>query len=174
LRPAARDIQQGNRSQNTRTYPGTVPELSRKHTQGQSPSFLDGLAVVLGVSLSRVSQPVYNIEVHGEHVYQVGELGLVVRNTCEVVLQIGKSTAKLSAENGALRVADIYVQGGDNMLRMFDHIRKFGAANGAKTLEATAEFLNFPLRDRLMKMGFQFEKIGSVSFGDIWKITGGL
>jgi hypothetical protein len=42
----------------------------------------DGLAVVLGVSLSRVSQPVYNIEVHGEHVYQVGELGLVVHNEC--------------------------------------------------------------------------------------------
>jgi len=43
---------------------------------------LDGLAVVLSVSLSRVSQAVYNIEVHGEHVYQVGELGLVVHNTC--------------------------------------------------------------------------------------------
>jgi len=42
---------------------------------------LDGLAVVLGVTLSRVSQPVYNIEVHGEHVYQVGELGLVVHNS---------------------------------------------------------------------------------------------
>jgi hypothetical protein len=42
---------------------------------------LDGLAVVLSVTLSRVSQPVYNIEVHGEHVYQVGELGLVVHNT---------------------------------------------------------------------------------------------
>jgi hypothetical protein len=39
LRPAARGIQQGNRSQNTRTYPGTVPEFSRIHTQGQSPSF---------------------------------------------------------------------------------------------------------------------------------------
>ena len=38
--------------------------------------------LVLSVSLSRVSQPVYNIEVHGEHVYQVGELGLVVHNTC--------------------------------------------------------------------------------------------
>jgi hypothetical protein len=43
---------------------------------------LDGLAVVLSVTLSRVSQPVYNIEVHGEHVYQVGELGLVVHNAC--------------------------------------------------------------------------------------------
>jgi hypothetical protein len=34
--------------------------------------------LVLSVSLSRVSQPVYNIKVHGKHVYQVGELGLVV------------------------------------------------------------------------------------------------
>ena len=37
--------------------------------------------LVLSVSLSRVSQPVYNIEVHGEHVYQVGELGVVVHNS---------------------------------------------------------------------------------------------
>jgi hypothetical protein len=34
--------------------------------------------LVLSVSLSRVSQPVYSIKVHGKHVYQVGELGLVV------------------------------------------------------------------------------------------------
>jgi hypothetical protein len=47
---------------------------------GETLQGLDGLAVVLGVTLSRVSQPVYNIEVHGEHVYQVGELGLVVHN----------------------------------------------------------------------------------------------
>jgi hypothetical protein len=51
-------------------------------TDGETLQGLDGLAVVLGVSLSRVSQPVYNIEVHGEHVYQVGELGLVVHNEC--------------------------------------------------------------------------------------------
>jgi hypothetical protein len=47
---------------------------------GETLQGLDGLAVVLSVSLSRVTQPVYNIEVHGEHVYQVGELGLVVHN----------------------------------------------------------------------------------------------
>jgi hypothetical protein len=55
---------------------------------------LDGLAVVLGVSLSRVSQPVYNIEVHGEHVYQVGELGLVVHNTCEGIYVFMTTTGK--------------------------------------------------------------------------------
>jgi hypothetical protein len=54
-----------------------LAELSEDETlQG-----LDGLAVVLGVSLSRVSQPVYNIEVHGEHVYQFGELGVLVHNS---------------------------------------------------------------------------------------------
>jgi hypothetical protein len=67
--------------------------------------------LVLSVSLSRVSQPVYNIDVHGEHAYQVGELGLVAHNTCEVVLQIGKSTAKLSAESGVLRVAETAAPG---------------------------------------------------------------
>jgi hypothetical protein len=35
---------------------------------------------VLGVTLSTVCQPVYNLEVHGEHVYQVGQLGVVVHN----------------------------------------------------------------------------------------------
>ena len=39
-------------------------------------------AIVLSVSLSRVTQPVYNIEVHSEHVYQVGELCVVVHNAC--------------------------------------------------------------------------------------------
>jgi hypothetical protein len=47
---------------------------------GETLQGLDGLAVVLSVSLSRVSQPVYNIEVHGEHVYQVGGLGVLVHN----------------------------------------------------------------------------------------------
>jgi hypothetical protein len=56
--------------------------------EGETLQGLDGLAVVLSVTLSRVSQPVYNIEVHGEHVYQVGELGLVVHNAFPVDLSI--------------------------------------------------------------------------------------
>ena len=62
--------------------------------EGETLQGLDGLAVVLGVSLSRVSQPVYNIEVHGEHVYQVGELGLVVHNTCEGIYVFMTTTGK--------------------------------------------------------------------------------
>jgi hypothetical protein len=37
-------------------------------------------AFVLGVTLSTVCEPVYNLEIHGEHVYQVGELGVLVHN----------------------------------------------------------------------------------------------
>ncbi|MFN7730566.1 MAG: polymorphic toxin-type HINT domain-containing protein, partial [Pirellula sp.] len=48
--------------------------------EGETLQGQDGLAVVLSVTLSRVTQPVYNIEVHGEHVYQVGELGVLVHN----------------------------------------------------------------------------------------------
>jgi DNA-binding transcriptional regulator YhcF (GntR family) len=68
--------------------------------EGETLQGLDGLAAVLSVNLSRVTQPVYNIEVHGEHVYQVGKLGLVVHNTRPGdILQTGgrtihKSTAR--------------------------------------------------------------------------------
>jgi hypothetical protein len=55
---------------------------------GETLQGLDELAVVLSVTHSRVTQPVYNIEVHGEHVYQVGELGLVVHNSCPVTFTV--------------------------------------------------------------------------------------
>jgi hypothetical protein len=45
--------------------------------QGETLQGQSGLAVVLAVTLSRVAQPVYNLEVHGEHVYQVGMLGVL-------------------------------------------------------------------------------------------------
>jgi hypothetical protein len=48
--------------------------------EGETLQGQDGLAAVLSVTLSRVAQPVYNIEVHGEHVYQVGGLGVLVHN----------------------------------------------------------------------------------------------
>jgi hypothetical protein len=41
----------------------------------------DGLAIVLAVHHLRTAVPVYNIEVHGEHVYEVGKFGVLVHNT---------------------------------------------------------------------------------------------
>ena len=54
--------------------------------------------LVLSVSLSRVSQPVYNIEVHGEHVYQVGELGVLVHNN-EVCTLAGRKLTEHAKES---------------------------------------------------------------------------
>ena len=66
--------------------------------EGETLQGLDGLAVVLSVSLSRVSQAVYNIEVHGEHVYQVGELGVVVHNAtparCAMIAEYGEEAMR--------------------------------------------------------------------------------
>ncbi len=42
----------------------------------------DGIATVLSISIGITNVPVYNIEVRGEYLYQVGELGLLVHNDC--------------------------------------------------------------------------------------------
>jgi hypothetical protein len=65
---------------------------------GETLQGLDGLAVVLSVTLSRVTQPVYNIEVHGEHVYQVGELGVLVHNN-EVCTLAGRKLTEHAKES---------------------------------------------------------------------------
>ena len=39
-----------------------------------------GLSTATAVTLRKRSVPVYNIEVHGEHVYQIGKLGVLVHN----------------------------------------------------------------------------------------------
>jgi hypothetical protein len=48
--------------------------------EGETLQASNGIATVLSLAPVTCSLPVYNIEVHGEHVYQVGELGLLVHN----------------------------------------------------------------------------------------------
>ena len=48
--------------------------------EGESLQALGGVATVVSLTHATFATPVYNIEVHGEHVYQVGELGLLVHN----------------------------------------------------------------------------------------------
>jgi len=71
--------------------------------EGETLQGHDGLAVVLSVTLSRVSQPVYNIEVHGEHVYQVGELGVLVHNAYDDLASTARGLWSLTSE-GASRI----------------------------------------------------------------------
>ena len=49
--------------------------------EGETLRSADGPATVLSITIASVALPVYNIEVHGEHVYQVGELAVVVHNS---------------------------------------------------------------------------------------------
>jgi hypothetical protein len=50
-------------------------------TEGETLQASGGIATVLSLALVTCSLSVYNIEVHGEHLYQAGELGLLVHNT---------------------------------------------------------------------------------------------
>jgi hypothetical protein len=49
-------------------------------TEGETLQAAGGIATVLSLALVTCSQSVYNIGVHGEHVYQVGHLALLVHN----------------------------------------------------------------------------------------------
>jgi hypothetical protein len=52
--------------------------------EGERLQASDGIATVVSIALVSTNVSVYNIEVHGEHVYQVGELGLLVHNACQL------------------------------------------------------------------------------------------
>jgi hypothetical protein len=79
-----------------------LAELSEGETlQGHT-----GPAIVLHLSLHQAAQPVYNLEVHGEHVYQVGELGVLVHNAGEECELLQRTTVK-SSLRPAIRKNDL-------------------------------------------------------------------
>ncbi len=44
----------------------------------------NGIANIVSISIERFGAPVYNIEVHGEHVYEVGYAGILVHNASSI------------------------------------------------------------------------------------------
>jgi hypothetical protein len=50
--------------------------------EGERLQAANGVAIVVSVAIVNTNVPVYNIEVHGEHVYQVGDCSLLVHNSC--------------------------------------------------------------------------------------------
>jgi hypothetical protein len=69
--------------------------------------------LVLSVTIVNQAVPVYNIEVHGEHVYQVGELGLLVHNAGRCLVRFGQEaeTAIQLADDAARAVANGFPHG---------------------------------------------------------------
>jgi hypothetical protein len=51
--------------------------------EGEHLQAKDGLATVVSIALLQTATAVYNVEVHGEHVYEVGILGILVHNANE-------------------------------------------------------------------------------------------
>jgi hypothetical protein len=50
--------------------------------EGECLQAAEGFATVVSIAIVNTSVTVYNIEVHGEHVYQASEFGLLVHNAC--------------------------------------------------------------------------------------------
>jgi hypothetical protein len=67
---------------------------------GETLRAANGAAIVLSLTMASVALPVYNIEIHGEHVYQVGELGLLVHNSCLISTSQLQSKFKHAADFG--------------------------------------------------------------------------
>ncbi|MCA9131000.1 MAG: GxxExxY protein, partial [Planctomycetales bacterium] len=57
-----------------------------KLQEGEQLLGASGAALILTHAIVQRNTPVYNIEVHGEHVYQVGESSLLVHNQCHHIV----------------------------------------------------------------------------------------
>lgn len=67
--------------------------------QGESLQSQYGIATVLSLAILRKAVPVYNVEVNGEHVFEVGSTAILVHNACQVdVVNIGEHALQ-SAHN---------------------------------------------------------------------------
>jgi hypothetical protein len=108
-----------------------------------------GTAIVLAATILLHPTPVYNIEVHGEHVYQVGELGVLVHNVCPagiVELANGQIALGFMSRAGKLLVSSTNVAGGHEALALtvsgLTSLAKSGQAiafTAAKRLDGTID-----------------------------------
>jgi hypothetical protein len=69
--------------------------------EGERLQAADGIVTVVSVAIVNTNVPVHNLEVHGEHVYQVGELGLLVHNS--YADDLAKQAGDLVARNKLIR-----------------------------------------------------------------------
>jgi hypothetical protein len=98
--------------------------------QGEQLLGRTGAATVLSVAVVNLSSAVYNIEVHGEHVYAVGDFGVLVHNTgpCSFITTASGTTVRIPhgwvvrvADNGKGLVAQAPGAAGNaNMIRIMD------------------------------------------------------
>ncbi|XZE21002.1 polymorphic toxin-type HINT domain-containing protein [Pirellulaceae bacterium SH449] len=121
-------------------------------TEGETLQASDGIATVLSLALVTCSLPVYNIEVHREHVYEVGVLDLLVHNSDLTCSMLGLDDAKYVVD-GTIHVIDdvayAYINrvglqagvksGGVGFLKVTQKLMDSAKNMGAKSIFAEAE-----------------------------------
>ncbi len=76
--------------------------------EGEQLQAATGIAAVLSITIQKTTTAVYNIEVRGEHVYEVGSLSLLAHNTCGTdVLQRGGHKILPRTANGLNEFNDL-------------------------------------------------------------------
>ena len=87
--------------------------------EGERLKAADGVATVASIAIVSTNTPVYNIEVHGEHVYQVGDLGLLVHNAYpgDLGAAIGRGMKTISGPTMADDAVEIAAKLGKPMTR---------------------------------------------------------
>ena len=75
--------------------------------EGERLQAANGIATVLSIAIVSTNVPVYNIEVHGEHVYQVGQLGVLAHNQCHHIVSYFQNAGRGFASNWSVRGQDV-------------------------------------------------------------------
>jgi hypothetical protein len=108
--------------------------------EGETLRGVEGDVVVLSIAFLRVAQEVYNLEVHNEHVYQVGELGVLVHNTGPCLVRFGQKaeSAVQLAEDAARAMANGFPHGVSTKLVTrvsgSDKLHKFASLEDVKAV----------------------------------------
>lgn len=129
-------------------------------------------SLVRSVTLINQSVPVYNIEVHGEHVYQVGELAILVHNAPLACVAIGQAGEIAGGTTGArIGIKSVLNPG---RWRFPDKIDKV-AKTITETKNVAYQHFSRQLRDYVLIAKDQgYQLILQVRKGDGTKISGPL
>jgi Colicin D/Pretoxin HINT domain len=135
--------------------------------EGERLQATDRIATVVSIAIVTCSLPVYNIEVHGEHVYQVGELGLLVHNTCVIAAAQLQSKFKHAIDFGVTGNANkTTLAAFSNAIT--DHVTSLG------TTLVSGTYRGNPVNifvDPLSKLAVLTDRTGNFISG--WKLSAG-
>jgi hypothetical protein len=91
-------------------------ETAVRHDIGETLKTLEGTTVVESIEKRTRCEPVYNIEVEGDHVYRVGESGVLVHNSsARIAIEALANRCRAEAESARRRpgtVARLVLAGG--------------------------------------------------------------